>query len=85
MSLTDKLDPRSAIDSPRSCGKSQPTQKLLALAAVAMALAFLFVAGHPVVAIWAALLLVGWLFLAGAAQASEDGAGEPIVRPRNPR
>ncbi len=33
--------------------------------------ALIFAAGHPILAIWAALVIVGWLFIVGAAKASE--------------
>ena len=35
-------------------------------------LAVIFAAGHPIISIWVALIIVGWLFVAGAAKVSED-------------
>jgi hypothetical protein len=46
---------------------------ILGIAAVIVAsLSFLFAAGHPIISIWAALIIIGWLFVAGAAKVSED-------------
>ncbi len=40
------------------------------VAAVTAFLTLIFIAGHPIIAIWVALAIVGWLFIAGAAKAS---------------
>ncbi len=46
---------------------------ILAFAATVTAfLTLIFVAAHPIIAIWVALIIVGWLFIAGAAMASEN-------------
>jgi len=46
---------------------------ILAFAATVTAfLTLIFVTGHPIIAIWVALIIVGWLFIAGAAIASGD-------------
>jgi len=53
-----------------------PQLRLLAILGIAAmivaSLAFIFAAGHPIIAIWVALIIVGWLFIAGAAIASGD-------------
>ncbi len=44
---------------------------ILAFAAAVIAfLTLVFITGHPIIAIWVALAIVGWLFVAGAAIAS---------------
>jgi uncharacterized membrane protein HdeD (DUF308 family) len=45
--------------------------RLLLILAVAVALA-LFVASFPVISSWALLVVLGWWFIAGAAESSED-------------
>lgn len=76
MSLTDKFDPRPTVA--RDCDslaveqRSRAATTLLVAAVVFAILALIFAAGHPLIAIWAALILVGWLFIAGAAKASGD-------------
>lgn len=76
MSLTDKFAPRPAVS--QSCGflavkqRSRAATTLFAAGGVFAILALIFAAGHPIIAIWAALILAGWLFIAGAAQASGD-------------
>lgn len=40
--------------------------------ALVVALAAIFVAGHPFVAVWLALAAFAWMFVAGAAKASEE-------------
>lgn len=77
MSLTANLsdpNPTAARD-----GEPSPTRKplgvsqlLLAATAVAAVLALVGVVINPIVSIWTALILIGWLFIAGAAQASGD-------------
>ena len=47
---------------------------------VTASLTLIFVAGHPIIAIWVALIIVGWLFIAGAAIASEIDAAEIRMR-----
>lgn len=75
MSLTDKFEPRPVIA--RSGGSQAISERLrlaatLFVAVVALAvLALLFAAGHPFLASWVALILIGWLFIAGAAKASD--------------
>ncbi|WP_146188318.1 hypothetical protein [Methylosinus sporium] len=85
MSLTDKLDQNAATTIARmSLARRRPTPMsralaVFALAALASASALLFAAGCPIIAIWAALALLGWLFLAGAAE-SESGAEDAGAR-----
>ena len=43
----------------------------LLILAVAVALA-LFVASYPVISSWALMVVLGWWFIAGAAEGSED-------------
>jgi hypothetical protein len=43
-----------------------------AVVTIIAALAVIFAAGHPILSIWAALIIVGWLFIAGAAIASAN-------------
>jgi hypothetical protein len=38
-----------------------------AVVTIIASLAVIFAAGHPIISIWAALIIVGWLFIAGAA------------------
>jgi hypothetical protein len=45
--------------------------RLLLILAVAAALA-LFIASYPVISSWALLVVLGWWFIAGAAESSED-------------
>jgi hypothetical protein len=41
-------------------------------AAVTVFLTFIVMTGHPIIAMWFALAIVSWLFIAGAAKASGD-------------
>jgi hypothetical protein len=43
-----------------------------AVVTIIAALAVIFAAVHPIISIWAALIIVGWLFIAGAAIASAN-------------
>jgi uncharacterized membrane protein HdeD (DUF308 family) len=45
--------------------------RLLLIMAVSAALA-LFVASFPVISLWALIVVLGWWFIAGAAESSED-------------
>jgi uncharacterized membrane protein HdeD (DUF308 family) len=45
--------------------------RLLLILAVAAALA-LFVASYPVISSWVLIVVLGWWFIAGAAEGSED-------------
>jgi uncharacterized membrane protein HdeD (DUF308 family) len=45
--------------------------RLLLIMAVSAALA-LFVASFPVISLWALIVVLGWWFIAGAAERSED-------------
>ena len=77
MSLADKFHgpiPASirdfAVDLGRRWFRVLP---VLAFAATVTAfLTLIFVTGHPIIAIWVALVIIGWLFIAGAAIASGD-------------
>jgi hypothetical protein len=77
MSLADKFHiPKPASIRNFSHGLALPQLRLLAILGIAAmivaALAFIFAAGHPIISIWAALIIIGWLFVAGAAKVSED-------------
>jgi hypothetical protein len=77
MSLTDKFhSPNLAF--PQSFDQASVWKRFRALVIFAAvvtiiaALALIFAAGHPIISIWAALIIVGWLFIAGAAIASAN-------------
>ena len=77
MSLADKFHiPKPASIRKFSHGLALPQLRLLVIlgiaATIVASLAFIFAAGHPIIAIWVALIIVGWLFIAGAAIASGD-------------
>jgi len=77
MSLADKFHiPEPASIRKFSHGLALPQLRLLVVLGIAAmivaSLAFVFAAGHPIISIWAALIIFGWLFLAGAAKVSED-------------
>ncbi len=77
MSLADKFHgpiPASIRDFGMDLGR-RLFRGLPILAFAVMVTAFLtliFVTGHPIIAIWVALIIVGWLFIAGAAIASRN-------------
>jgi hypothetical protein len=75
MSLTDRFHiPKLAFAQSFDQASARKALRKLGVFAVAVtvvaALALIFAAGHPIISIWAALALVGWLFVAGAAIAS---------------
>ena len=77
MSLADKFHiPKPASIRKFSHGLALPQLRLLVIfgiaAMIVASLVFIFAAGHPIISIWAALIIIGWLFVAGAAKVSED-------------
>lgn len=77
MSLTDKVDelvPSVARErGPASIRPMSRAWVTLALVVIfAAILALLFFAGYTILSVWAAIAGFGWLFIAGAAKASDD-------------
>ncbi|PWB81511.1 MAG: hypothetical protein C3F11_15030 [Methylocystaceae bacterium] len=74
MSLTEKLDGPS----PTAACRCRPASRRFRVVGALLAIALIFVvpalclAGYPLVAIWVALVALGWLFILGAARASRD-------------
>ncbi len=58
------------------------TAAFTASAAAPAVLLMLFLTGHPLAALWLALSILGWLFIAGAAKASEAEARDESPGPR---
>jgi hypothetical protein len=81
MSSTDEFSDRSAELGEDMFGEgarvgASPRVRIIAVlvlvAAIAAVLALYALAGQRLLAIWSALALLGWMFVAGAARASSD-------------